>query len=254
MNVVPPRQPFAANDSATAAEDSNNNLINVLVNDIPTTGGTLTITQLNGANVTPGQQVATTHGTVIDADGTSVSYTPADDYFGNDSFTYEITDSNGGEGPHTGTVAVTVTPVNDGPTLTIPFTQITTPEEVQVPVTNGSSITVADIDADAAGGVKVTASVSNGTLNAPNGSVVITGANMGTLTITGLVAAVNASLAGLTYTPVKDFSGSDTVQFTVDDLGHTGGGSLTERGLVGSDRRSLRSTTARRSRPRPATW
>ena len=66
MNVVPPRQPFAANDSATVAEDSNNNPINVLANDIPTTGGTLTITQLNGTNVTPGQQVATTHGTVID--------------------------------------------------------------------------------------------------------------------------------------------------------------------------------------------
>ena len=154
------------------------------------------------------------------------------DYFGNDSFTYQITDSNGGAGPHTGTVDVMVTPVNDGPDLTIPFTQITTPEETQVPITNGSSITVADIDADASGGVKVTASVSHGTLNAPNGSVAITGANTATLTITGLVAAVNASLAGLTYTPVKDYSGSDTLQVPVNDLGHTGGGSLTDSGSV----------------------
>ena len=55
---------------------------------------------------------------------------------------------------------------------------------------------------------------------------------MGTLTITGLVAAVNASLAGLTYTPVKDYFGADMLQVEVDDLGHTGGGSLTDSGRV----------------------
>lgn len=230
LNVVPPRQPFAANDSATVAEDSENNPINVLDNDIPTENGTLTITLLNGQDVAL-QPIATTHGTVT-TDGTTVSYTPADDYFGPDSFTYQITDSNGGEGPHTGTVAVSVTPVNDPPELTIPFTQVTTPEETQVLLANGGSISVADIDADASGGVRVTASVSQGTLNAPNGSVTITGANTGVLSITGLVAAVNASLAGLQYTPVKDYSGPDTLQVMVDDMGHTGGGSLTDSGSV----------------------
>ncbi len=230
INVVPPRQPFAANDSATVAEDSDNNPINVLSNDIPSPSGTLAITQLNGIAVTPGQPVATTHGTVT-TDGTSLSYTPADDYFGPDSFTYEITATPAGDGPHTGTVNVQVTPVNDPPELDIPFAQVTTAEETPVLIA-GSNITVADIDADAGGGLTVTASVSHGTLHAPNGSVTITGANTGTLTITGLVAAVNASLAGLTYTPAEDFAGADTLQVGVDDLGHTGGGSLTDAGSV----------------------
>jgi len=62
--------------------------------------------------------------------------------------------------------------------------------------------------------------------------VTITGANMSTLTITGLVAAVNASLAGLSYTPALDYSGPDMLNVTVDDLGHTGGGSQTQSGSV----------------------
>ena len=44
---------------------------------------------------------------------TGVSYTPAANFFGTDSFTYTITDGNGGT--DTATVNVTVTPVNDNP-------------------------------------------------------------------------------------------------------------------------------------------
>ncbi len=231
LNVVPPRQPFAANDSATVAEGSQDNPIDVLGNDIPTAGGTLTITKLNGQDVAL-QPIATTHGTVT-TDGTDVTYTPADNYFGNDSFTYTIEAApDAGQGEHTGTVNVLVTPVNDPPELTIPFAQITTNEDIPVLIVNGGSMTVADLDADSGGGVKVTASVSHGTLHAPNGTVVVGGADTGTLSITGLIAAVNASLAGLTYTPAEDYFGADTLQVLVDDMGNTGGGSLTDSGSV----------------------
>ena len=115
--------------------------------------------------------------------------------------------------------------INDSPDLNIPFaTGVTTAEDTTVRVLAGNSIEVADVDADAGGGLKVTASVSHGTLNAPNGDGDHHRRNTGTLTITGLVAAVNTSLAGLTYTPAKDYAGPDTLQFGVDDLGHTGGG------------------------------
>ena len=61
-----------------------------------------------GAVGTPGYGVA-----AINGDGT-ISYTPALNYSGYDSFTYTIQDSFGRQAM--ATVNVTVTPVNDGPT------------------------------------------------------------------------------------------------------------------------------------------
>src|SRR5690606_13534356 len=53
-----------------------------------------------------------TNGTVTH-DGTSVTYTPDADFNGSDSFTYTVSDGNGGF--DTATVNVTVNPVNDNP-------------------------------------------------------------------------------------------------------------------------------------------
>ncbi len=98
--VNPNNNPDAVDDAATVAEDSGANTINVLANDTtaPDTGETLTITAVTqGAN----GSVAITGG------GTTVSYTPNADYFGPDSFTYTVSDGNGGT--DTATVNVTVT-------------------------------------------------------------------------------------------------------------------------------------------------
>ena len=94
--------PVAEDDSATVAEDSINNAIDVLANDDDVDADTLTIT-----GVTQGANGAVTFTT------TGVSYTPNADYFGADIFTYTISDGNGGT--DTATVNVTVTPVNDNP-------------------------------------------------------------------------------------------------------------------------------------------
>jgi hypothetical protein len=90
--------PDAVNDTATVIKDSGANTIDVLANDsyLPDPPETLTIT-----GVTQG-----THGTVAN-NGTNVSYTPDADYLGSDSFSYTISDGNGGT--DTATVNVTVT-------------------------------------------------------------------------------------------------------------------------------------------------
>ena len=222
LNVVPPRKPFATNDTATVAEDSGATTVNVLANDIDVTtavGPTnLTITNVSD----PAGGVVT-----IAADGKTVTYQPDLDFFGSDSFTYTIasTLADQGDGPHTGSVVVTVNGINDSPTITQTPTGVATAEDTSLAWSGANTLAVADVDADAGGGVKVTLGVAHGKLNAPNGAVTITGANSGSLTITGLVAAVNTSLAGLTYTPDKDYAGADSLNLTVDDLGHTGGGS-----------------------------
>jgi hypothetical protein len=100
--------PTAGADSATVAEDSGANAITVLANDsgAPDAGETLTITAVTqGAN----GAVAITGG------GTGLSYTPAPDFSGTDSFSYTIGDGNGGSA--TATVSITVTGVADAPTV-----------------------------------------------------------------------------------------------------------------------------------------
>src|SRR6185436_12249209 len=98
-------QPIATDDAATVAEDSTDNIINVLTNDTDPDGDTLTIT-----TVGTGSQ----GGMIEIAEGaTSIRYTPAADVFGTETFTYTISDGNGGSA--TATVTVTITPVNDDP-------------------------------------------------------------------------------------------------------------------------------------------
>jgi len=222
INVVPPRKPFATSDAAAVNEDSDPTTINVLVNDIDV-NSTVGPANLVITNVSDPAGGAAT----IAADGKTVSYQPDHNFFGSDSFTYTIESAltEKGDGPHTGSVVVTVNGINDSPTITQSPTGATTAEDTALPWSGANLLSVADVDADAGGGLKVTLSVAHGKLNAPNGAVTITGANSSSLTITGLVAAVNTSLAGLTYTPDKDYAGADTLNLTVDDLGHTGGGS-----------------------------
>jgi hypothetical protein len=174
--------PTANDDSATVAEDSGANAINVLANDsfAPDTGETLTITAAtNGAN----GSVAITGG------GTGLTYTPNANYFGPDSFTYTISDGNGGS--DTATVSITVTNVNDDPTA------------------NDDSATVAEDS-----GANAINVLANDSFAPDTGE---------TLTITAKTNGANGTVAitgggtGVTYTPNANFFGTDTFTYTISD-------------------------------------
>lgn len=94
--------PNAVDDTATVAEDSAGNNLAVLGND-----SDVDLDALSISAVTQGG-----HGSVS-TNGSTVSYTPATNFFGSDSFTYTISDGQGGS--DTATVNVTVTNVNDPP-------------------------------------------------------------------------------------------------------------------------------------------
>ena len=93
--------PVAADDSADTDEDTAVT-IDVLTNDSDEDGDTLTVSSVT--------QPA--DGTVVN-NGTDVTYTPDADYCGSDSFTYTVSDGNGGS--DTAAVDVSVTCVNDAP-------------------------------------------------------------------------------------------------------------------------------------------
>lgn len=99
--------PDAVDDPASVVEDSDFTQIDVLSNDTsaPDTGETLTVTALGSTS--NGGTAEFTGG------GTGVRYKPAPNFFGTETFTYTVSDGNGGE--DTATVTVQVSPVNDPP-------------------------------------------------------------------------------------------------------------------------------------------
>jgi len=94
--------PVAVDDTATTDEDVAV-AVNVLTNDTDANGDTLTVLQASNGN--NGQ-------TVVNLDQT-VTYTPNADWNGTDTFTYIVSDGRGLSA--TGTVTITVNPVQDAP-------------------------------------------------------------------------------------------------------------------------------------------
>ncbi|KIC12156.1 hypothetical protein RA19_02600 [Leisingera sp. ANG-M1] len=164
--------PVANADSVTVAEDGSLTF-DPRGNDSDPEGTALSITSLG----TPA------HGTAqINADGT-VTYVPDADFFGSDSFTYEVSD---GELTSAATITVTVQPVQDAP----------------VAVTDSAATAE-----DTAVVINVAANDSD-----PDGQA---------LTVTAVTGAANgqAQFSGgqITYTPDADFNGSEQITYTVSD-------------------------------------
>ncbi len=166
--------PIAATDTATVNEDGSVQ-VNVLANDSDADGHTLTVT---GAG-------APAHGSVlVNANGT-ITYTPTANYHGTDSFQYTVSDGNGGTA--TGTVNVTVSPINDAPVAAADTAQ--TP--LNTPVTIAVLANDSDVDANP-------------------------------LTVTGVGTPAHGttvlnSNGTVTYTPATGYSGSDTFTYAISD-------------------------------------
>jgi large repetitive protein len=164
--------PVAADDVASTNEDTPVT-IGVLGNDRDVDGDVLTVTTATSPN-----------GSVtINPDGT-LTFTPAANFNGPATITYEISDGNGGTS--TATVTVRVDAINDAPVASPSIA--TTNEDSPVTV----SVLANDTDPD---GDPLTVTAAN----APNGSVVI-----------------NPD-GSVTYTPNPNFNGTDIVTYTVSD-------------------------------------
>ncbi|HWW76037.1 MAG TPA: Ig-like domain-containing protein, partial [Pyrinomonadaceae bacterium] len=126
------------------------------------------------------------HGTLGGLGGASYVYTPAADYNGPDSFTFNARD--GAAVSAAATVSINVVPVNDAPTAG--GLSVTTKEDTTVAFTlNGS-----DIDGDEIG------------------FVIASGPAHGTLTGSAPGAGPN-----FTYTPFPDYNGPDSFSFKTSD-------------------------------------
>ncbi|MFQ5648303.1 MAG: tandem-95 repeat protein [bacterium] len=179
VTIVAP--PTAVKDSVATDEDVAIDIA-VLGNDSDVDGSIVT------SSVTVASGPGTGQATVNTTTG-KITYTPASDFFGEDSFTYTVEDDDGNLSAPA-TVKVTVLSVNDLPVAR--DDTVATPEDTPVAI----AVTANDSDVD--------------------GSL-----NVGTLTVTGGPtngqATVNTSTGQITYTPNPNYNGPDVFTYVVQD-------------------------------------
>ncbi|EKK02698.1 protein containing Planctomycete extracellular domain protein [Rhodopirellula baltica SH28] len=170
--------PTAGNDSYSAMEDTALTVSapGVLSNDSDVDGDSLTAIKVtNPANGS----------VVLNADG-SFTYTPNNNYFGTDSFTYKVND--GTVDSANAVVTINVASDNDAPTAV--------DDTVSVVEDTATTINVRSNDTD----------VEDGT---PSGAIaLVTGPTNGTVSISG---------GDFVYTPDAEYNGSDSFTYTVQD-------------------------------------
>jgi hypothetical protein len=176
--------PVATADTIVLDEDSTDNVIDVLAND--DTAGDVNET-LSIINIGVPDQGGTAS---IAGDGLSITYTPAADFFGIEKFSYTISDGNGGTAETI--VTVSVEGSNDPPTAVDDDAQVTKN-------TTANRIDVLDNDS-----------------SAPDGDEVLVVAAVGSSAQGGQVS-VSADGTAIEYTPPADFTGTDTVTYTIED-------------------------------------
>ncbi|MEC8555466.1 MAG: Ig-like domain-containing protein [Planctomycetota bacterium] len=147
--------PIAGADTVAGIEDQTLTIevATLLANDSPgpgnESGQTLSIVGVSGS---------TSAGGTVTLDGSSISYTPAANFFGVDTFTYTLSDGNL---TSVGTVTVNVAPANDGPVaaddtltgfnaipLVIPVTDLTANDSAG-PANEDQTLTITSVSPNA---------------------------------------------------------------------------------------------------------
>lgn len=197
--------PIAGGDSASTNEDNAVNIsaATLLANDLP--GPATATDEANQTLTVTGVSATSANGGTVSLSGTTVSYVPAANFNGSDTFTYTLSDGAGGTA--TGTVAVNVAAINDAPiagtdTATA-FTEIPLILQASELLANDSA-GPANESAQTLSIVAVSATAST------NGTVVLNGDGT------------------VTYTPAAGFTGPASFEYTLQDSGPTGGANVNQ--------------------------
>ncbi len=176
--------PVATGESYSVDEDATLTatlgIDDLLLNDTDVDGDTLTV------NTNP--IVDTSNGTLVLSNDGTFTYTPIADYHGSDTFTYEISDGNGGTSQ--AVVNITVNPLNDAP---IGVDDSDSTDEDTPLLIDSADLLSNDTDVD-----------------------------LDSLMITGFTQPANGGLVDnldgtYTYTPNANFHGTDSFSYTVED-------------------------------------
>ncbi|MBS1187140.1 MAG: hypothetical protein H6R04_1158, partial [Burkholderiaceae bacterium] len=156
----------------------------------------------------------------------SLKFTPTADFSG--TATLQVKTDDGHYNSDNDTLNITVSAVNDAPTMTGLPSDITVTEDVAGNV-DLSSVTFGDVDAGA-NSITLTIAAGAGTLTASSGgSVTVGGSGTGTLTLSGTASNIDTYLntaSNIKYTGTANTNGDNatTLTLTANDNGNTGAG------------------------------
>ncbi|NEO94563.1 MAG: tandem-95 repeat protein [Moorea sp. SIO3G5] len=190
LTITPVNDPPEAGDNTATTDEDIAVSINVLDNDIDIDGDSLTLTIVG--NPSNGNAVVNNNGTPSDRTDDLITYTPNPNTNGNDSFTYQVDDGNGGI--DTATVNLTINPVNDPPEAG--DDRPSTDEDTAV------NINVLDNDSDIEGDSSLSV-VSNPS----NGSAVVNNNN----------TPGDPTDDFISYTPNLNYNGTDSFTYQLND-------------------------------------
>ena len=183
LTVSPVNDEPVADDLNESTNEDNPLTITVVSPNADMDGDTLTVT----TTVDP------EHGSLLINPDNTITYTPALNYFGADSFTYQLADA---EASDTGLVSLTVNAVNDPPEISNLVYNQNTLEDTPKTVT----FKIADVD-NSLSSANVTVVADNTTL-LPAGSIVIAG---------------SGTDISVTLTPAANLSGTSIQTVTLSD-------------------------------------
>lgn len=169
----------------------------------------------------------------IDASTGALSFVAAPNYEAStdangDNVYQVVVSASDGTFAATQALAVTVTNVNEPPTIVVPAAP-STPFGATLPFSTaaGRAITLADVDAGVAP-IELTLTAVHGTLTLAqtSGLTFVSGDGVGdaSMIVRGSVAALNAALDGLQFTPTAAYRGPASIALSVDDLAQSGSG------------------------------
>ncbi|MFO0819085.1 MAG: tandem-95 repeat protein [Pirellulales bacterium] len=231
---------FTAGQWAVSDVDAGTGSIRV---SLTSTLGTLSLAAGTLANLTfvqgdgTSDALMTFDGTLanVNAALNTLSFTPTTNLSGDAVLTIVSSDlgltGSGGTLTDTDSVTVSITPVNDAPTVTVPVTQQVA-EDGSLGFSSGNSNAITVVDDSGTGELLATIASANGivSLGSVSGLVTVVGNGSASIDVRGTLSAINSALNTLTFTPTTNFTGDATVSVSVNDQGNSGGGP----GLIGA--------------------
>ncbi|WP_418316906.1 putative Ig domain-containing protein [Piscinibacter sakaiensis] len=253
--MLPPAQ-ATAEDTAVVFSAANGNAIVVADVDadplplqltLSATNGSVTLASMAGLSIVGGANGAATvvvQGRLADLNAAldGLLLQPAADYFGAATLTVIVDDLGhstvGGPLSASGSVALTISSVNDAPVNVAPATaSVIEGSTLVFSTANGNVVRITDVDVGS-GNVEVTLSSTMGTLKLArtNNLSFIFGSGRGgedRISFRGTLANVNIALDGLEFTPLDDYAGPAFIEILSNDLAGSGsGGALVDRDLI----------------------
>ena len=192
INIVSGVPPVAVDDAVNTQEDASV-VFDPVANDTDadTPVGSLTVAAFDAVSANAGS---------VTASGNNLTYQPAADFNGVDTFTYTVQDPQGNQ--DVGTVTVTVAAVNDPPVcsnLPTPGNTLVTAVDTQITLTASTDILANCTDVDSPATALTLVAFDAATAQG------------------GSVSSDGAADPTLTYTPPSGFTGNDTFTYMVSD-------------------------------------